>query len=40
MGQGMSIGVSSPVVVFPVALGLTLRVSELVFATRAVREDH
>ena len=27
----MSIGASSPVVVFPVALGLTLRVSELAF---------
>jgi hypothetical protein len=29
-----------PVVVFPAALGLTLRVSDLVFATRDVREDH
>jgi hypothetical protein len=36
----MSMGTSSPVVVFPIALGLTLRVSELVFATRDVREDH
>ena len=36
----MSIGGSSPVVVLPVALGLTLRVSDLVFATRDVREDH
>ncbi|MCU1249655.1 MAG: hypothetical protein JWQ49_2684 [Edaphobacter sp.] len=35
----MSIGASSPVV-FPVALGLTLRVFELVFATRDVWEDH
>jgi hypothetical protein len=40
MGRAMSIGASSPVVVFPVALGLTLRVSDLVFATRDVREDH
>ena len=30
MGRAMSIGASSPVVVFAVALGLTLRVSELV----------
>ena len=35
----MSIGASSPLVVFPVALGLTLRVSELAFATRAMRES-
>ena len=33
----MSIGASSPVVVFPVALGLTLLVCELAFATRAMR---
>ena len=33
----MSIGASSPIVVFPVALGLTLRVCELAFATRAMR---
>ena len=33
----MSIGASSPVVVFPAALGLTLRVSDLAFATRAMR---
>jgi hypothetical protein len=36
----MSMGALSPVVVFPAALGLTLRVFELVFATRDVREDH
>lgn len=36
----MSIGASRSVVVFPVALGLTLRVSKLVFATRNGREDH
>ena len=33
----MSIGASSPLVVFPVAMGLTLRVSELAFATRVMR---
>lgn len=31
MGRAMSIGASSPVVVFPFALGMTLRVSELAF---------
>jgi hypothetical protein len=39
MGRAMSIGASIPVVFFPVGLGLTLRVSDLVFATRDVRED-
>jgi hypothetical protein len=36
MGRAMSIGASSPLVVLPVVLGLTLRVSELPFATRAM----
>jgi hypothetical protein len=38
--RAISICASSPVVVFPAALPLTLRVSKLVFATRDVREDH
>ena len=37
MGRAMSIGASSLVVIFRIALGLTLRVSELVFPTRAMR---
>jgi hypothetical protein len=37
MGRAMSIGASSPVVVFPVALGWTLDFLSWLFATRAMR---
>ena len=39
MDRTMSIGAAFPLVIFPPACGMTLLVSELAFATRAMRED-